>query len=239
MIILDLKYKNLYSSWEESLFETIEDFKNNKVFFSQLIISLFFKIKKGEIVPASKSSFIKSPPGTLFFQLQRVVFDKQKGSSTKINDKFTFEKEIYIDRVLDENKEVYVKIREKVQKLKARMQCYEEALKKIKNFNNSEINLLSILTQSKDFLTSQKEKPMDLEGNMELEKPTYMGASNPHELNSFVDILEKYRAGIEKRVNEFENQLNGLNQEIEDSYAGLRKIKYRLLSIMMHEGNAG
>ena len=119
------------------------------------------------------------------------------------------------------------------------MQCYEEALKKIKNFNNSDINLLSILTQSKEFLTSQKEKPMDLEGNMELEKPTYIGASNPHELNFFVDILEKYKAGIEKRVIEFENELNGLNQEIEESYAGLRKIKYRLLSIMMHEGNAG
>jgi len=44
MIILDLKYKDLYSSWEESLFEKIDDYKNiqvpSKLF---LLIKIFTK----------------------------------------------------------------------------------------------------------------------------------------------------------------------------------------------------
>lgn len=31
MIILDLKEKDLYSSWEESMFESISDYKNTQV----------------------------------------------------------------------------------------------------------------------------------------------------------------------------------------------------------------
>lgn len=31
MIILDLKEKDLYSSWEESMFESISDYKNAQV----------------------------------------------------------------------------------------------------------------------------------------------------------------------------------------------------------------
>ena len=166
------------------------------------------------------------------------MFDKEKGIK-KINDKFTFDKEIYIDRTLDENKAVFIKIREKVQKLKDRVKCYEEALKKIKNYNNSDINLLSILSQSKEFLLAQNEKPMELEGNLELLMPTYVGGESEKDLHHFVEILEKYKYSLEKRVFELEARLNELNQEIEDSYAGLRKFKYKLLSIMIHEGNAG
>lgn len=56
-------------------------------------------------------------------------------------DKFNFEKEIYIDRFLEKNKNEYMKVREYVKKLKFEAKQYEEALAKIKNYNNSNINL--------------------------------------------------------------------------------------------------
>lgn len=42
MIILELKYENLYSSWEESLFESIDDYKNSKVCIKTLSFSLIY-----------------------------------------------------------------------------------------------------------------------------------------------------------------------------------------------------
>jgi hypothetical protein len=38
MIILDLNCKNLYSSWEESLFEIIDDYKNSKVIIILILL---------------------------------------------------------------------------------------------------------------------------------------------------------------------------------------------------------
>ena len=132
-----------------------------------------------------------------------------------------------------------MKVREKVQKLKEIVKSYEEAIRQIKNYNNSEINLLSILSQSTNFLLNQKEKPIDLEGNIELIKPTYFGMDDENQLNSCVQILEKYKSTLEKKMIGFEKSLNELNQEIEDSYSGLKKIRYKLLSILIHEGSAG
>ena len=73
----------------------------------------------------------------------------------KLNDVFLFDKEIYIDRFLEENKPLYLEIREKVQKLKQRAQTFEEAINKIKNYNNTDMNLLSIMEQMENFLLYQ------------------------------------------------------------------------------------
>ena len=166
------------------------------------------------------------------------MYDKEKGIK-KINDKFTFEKEIYIDRTLDENKALFLKVRDQVQKLREIVKSFEEAIRQIKNYNNSDINLLAILSQSKNFLLSQTEKPIEFEGNLELIKPTFIGIENEKELNVCVEMMEKYKNSLEKRLFELEVKLNDLNKEIEDSYEGLRKIKYKLLSILIHEGSAG
>ncbi len=72
-----------------------------------------------------------------------------------MNDVFHFDKEIYIDRFLEENKPLYLEIREKVQKLKQRAQTFEEAIQKIKNYNNTDMNLLSIMEQMENFFQYQ------------------------------------------------------------------------------------
>lgn len=72
-----------------------------------------------------------------------------------MNDVFTFEKEIYIDRFLEENKSLYMEIREKVQRLKLKAQVFEDSIQKIKNFNNSDMNLLKIIEQYENFLQFQ------------------------------------------------------------------------------------
>ena len=103
-IILDIAHKELYSSLEHYCNFTIEG----------------FRAPNGEITKAEGSMWIQRPPEFLFFQLQRVVFDKENGA-IKINDRFAFEKEIYLDRFLLENKEEAIQINKTINDLRKRV----------------------------------------------------------------------------------------------------------------------
>ena len=52
----------------------------------------------------------------------------------KLNDPFKFEKEIYIDRFLDENKQTYLEIRNKVNQIKEQQKHYEAGMESLKSF---------------------------------------------------------------------------------------------------------
>lgn len=139
---------------------------------------------------------------------------------------------------MDVNKEVFAKILEKVNKLKEKVKAYENALFQIKNYNNSQINLTEILSQTSNFLLAQKTS-MEIEGKIELTSPTYFGQESESNINFCMEMIEKYKLSLEKRIYELQTCLDNLNKEIDDSYVNLKKIKYRLLSILMHEGSAG
>jgi len=55
-------------------------------------------------VGVEKQSWIKKAPKTLFFQIDRVLFDKESGQLKKINDEFDFPETFYIDPFLLQNK---------------------------------------------------------------------------------------------------------------------------------------
>lgn len=133
---------------------------------------------------------------------------------------------------------MFSKILEKVNKLKEKVKAYENALFQIKNFNNSQINLTEILSQASNFLLAQK-NPMEIEGKKELSMPTYFGQESESNISFCVEMIEKYKFSLENRISELQSCLDSLNKEIDDSYVNLKKIKYRLLSILMHEGSAG
>mgnify|MGYP000934467949 CR=1 FL=1 len=138
-IILDISHKDLYTSFDEWLNFDIEDFRAPNVAtiaieLRKLIFSYLISIK-GELCKAEKSSWIVQAPDTLFFQLQRVVFNKDNGNRLgikyanfqnsagieKLDDPFYFEKEIYIDRFLLEHKDIASKIKGQVKELKKRV----------------------------------------------------------------------------------------------------------------------
>ena len=67
MIILDVAHKDLYSAWEYTLAESLEDFKN----------------EIGEVTHAFKRNTLIRVPTILFYQIQRVKYELEKGQ--KIN----------------------------------------------------------------------------------------------------------------------------------------------------------
>ena len=60
MLFVNVKNKELYQALEEVVISHIDDFRN----------------EKGEVVGVEKRTWIQQAPKTLFFQIDRVIFDK-------------------------------------------------------------------------------------------------------------------------------------------------------------------
>lgn len=69
MIFLDVAQKDLYTAWEYTLAENLEDFKN----------------EIGELTHAIKTNTLIRVPTILFYQIQRVKYDNELGKLIILN----------------------------------------------------------------------------------------------------------------------------------------------------------
>jgi len=152
---------------------------------------------------------------------------------SKLNDTFTFEKEIYLDRFMDCNYELYRNIQDKVLGLKQQYQKIQDDLRKFDYFDDTNMSIQNVLGKFEKFLTMQRNKTFSLD-------PLYFGVHNQQEANITTNLIFTYKNFIDKRVNELKNSLKKINEEIEKYYNTFKKnFKYCLLGILMHEGHAG
>lgn len=85
-INLSMNQSCLWDAWDEQLLTEVEGFKsesNAKCF---------------------NETLIKHPPNVLLFLINRVQFDKKANNLVKNKNKFTFEKTMFIDAFLLENR---------------------------------------------------------------------------------------------------------------------------------------
>jgi hypothetical protein len=92
----------LYKACEEVTISHIEDYRN----------------EKGEVIGVDKHTWIKEAPRTLFFQIDRVVYDKVTLTPQKINDPFDFPTVFYVDPFLLKNKDRALEIQKAVRGLR-------------------------------------------------------------------------------------------------------------------------
>jgi ubiquitin carboxyl-terminal hydrolase 25/28 len=222
-VILDIGQKDLYTSWESGMMFNIDD----------------YRLANGERTIAEKSNWLLRAPETLFFQLQRVVFDKENGV-VKLNTPFHFEKEIYIDRFLLQNKDVATKIKVQVDSLKAHLTALEQALAKMNNYNDSNMEILKILDLSTEFLKAQIiEEKLDV-AQKKNRDPTRVGILESKEQCLIsVNILSQYKQLLENQKSDLEKKIEQTKAEIENKYSSLKNHKYLLYSILIHDGVAG
>lgn len=88
-----------------------------------------------------KQCWIKEAPRTLFFQIERVVFDKEKVALRKIHDKFEFPREFHVDPFMQTNKAKSLEIRHSANKLRKEKAAVEEGLGRLTNYDGSNIGL--------------------------------------------------------------------------------------------------
>lgn len=206
-IFLDLNYKDLYSSWEAQNKCTIEEYLVEK-----------------STVTAKKEYWIVNSPKILFFQVQRVIYDKEKGSN-KINDKFFFDKEIFIDRFLLQNKPIIVKNEGLLTQLKKQKQDFEQQLKIYQNFDQTGLNIVQILSSACKFL---KEKEEDL-----------LGSGNEKD-QAIVNSLSQNIEEVKSKIKQLEASIQSINTKLDELFVNqdLKKHKYILHSILIHVGQA-
>jgi hypothetical protein len=97
------------------------------------------------VIGVEKHSWIKEAPKTLFFQIDRVIYDKSSQTLQKINDLFDFPTTFYIDPFLQKNKEQALKIQKSVRNLRRDKENYLSALETISKYGEKEFDLLEML----------------------------------------------------------------------------------------------
>ena len=84
-IMLEIENLTLMDAWEEASFSEVDDYKTEK---SETCVI---------------ENWVKDPPNVLIFNLNRVKYDKEQKQVIKDCRKFTFEKQICVDQLLEAN----------------------------------------------------------------------------------------------------------------------------------------
>ncbi|CAD8127523.1 unnamed protein product [Paramecium sonneborni] len=195
-IILNVKNKSLYQAWEANNSFLIEGYRNGSE-----VIEL-----------AEKTIWITQIPDSLLFQIQRVGYDPERGL-IKLNDEFRFDKEIYADRFLLENRQKVIETQQQLNELKIQQ---GELLQQIEKYQNySGISMLTVLGTAAKYV--KEVKPDD---------------------EIMQQRIDQCKLSIQLILQRLQLQLDQINQKIEDLYAIMKKYKYFLQSILIHEGAA-
>ncbi|CAD8082254.1 unnamed protein product [Paramecium primaurelia] len=209
-IPLDLKDGNLYDSFDNFVVNNIDDFKNDL----------------NETVQAVKYNWIHQPPQKLSFQIQRVIYCKDKNDLIKQNDEFIFDEEIYLDRYLMENSQKYLETRIQNKEFKSKQKKIKLSQQQLTKFNEQN-DLQDVLNNAIKFLEMQNQENIDHAANF--------GQSDQQ---AFIDQLQQYNQKVQRKKQLLQNQYDDLEKKIQASYNDLKKHKYLLQSILIHDGQA-
>jgi len=213
-IILDIVNKELYTALEKYCNFTIDD----------------YRLPNGETTKVEGNSWIQRPPEYLFMQLNRVSFDKESGFPLKLNDKFNFEKELYLDRFILQYKEEAIPINQKITQLRLELEEKEKDLQKIVNYLNTELDIIKVLDITGGFLQRQVEGADSI--------PIGSLVSN-NDIQTTLNTLQSYKRHIENQRDTLNEQILKTREEINKLCATLNTHKYHLAAILVHDGVAG
>lgn len=129
MLFVNVKHRDLYKALEEATVSQIEDYRNDK----------------GEVIGVEKHSWIKEAPKTLFFQIDRVVYDKATLAPHKVNDSFDFPTTFYIDPFLHRNRHHALSLQKSVRSLRHNKDRLLAAIQAIERPGGREVSLPDLL----------------------------------------------------------------------------------------------
>ena len=127
-IILNVIDQELNIAWEKAWEDEIEN----------------YKIKEESIekcVNVVKKELMKTTPELLIFQMNRVKYT-EKFEAVKINDNFLFETEIFIDKFLEKNSEIYMKSQNELKKIDSEIFNLTEQKKRFDNFSGEKQSVI-------------------------------------------------------------------------------------------------
>lgn len=241
-IFLDVKYKDLYSAWEAANCTQVE-----------------YTTPSGSSTEASTSIWIERPPKLLAFQLQRVVFDPEKKVQVKLDEPFTFDLTLHVDRFLLPNKTAASAAAARVRELRERREELEKARSRFQEYQGRQsLAVAEVLRLAADCL-EENAMPAGAAAaaaaattglQLELCDPHRVGAAGVPEAAA---VLGELQAGASPAVQLLRSlrdsclaqeavltaEIDRLSSEAEDSHRELRQFPYDLHAIWVHQGIAG
>jgi len=218
-INLDIKHKDLYTAWEVLTFEHNENVN-----------------EEGNTISTDKNLFVETLPDMLTFTLNR--FGEQEGRVKKNFQPFDFEKVIYVDRFLYNNRESSLSKRAAVNQLRSDVGELQNHITKFQKYGSSAQTIDDILGSTVKFLETKLTNPMKIADEAGICEPSSMGLSNvPHStVETVTKVLGDYKNQCGQQLSYMQEQLTAKQQEITDAFADMRNTPYYLSSIIIHDG---
>lgn len=227
-IQLRAENQNLYNAWEKSRESLIQEHEDLKV---------------GQQM--STQTWTCRPPNLQFFQINRVQYDKHLQKPVKNNQKFHFDRTIYMDLFLYKNLD---KSERYFQDLKQMSQENEALKKEYSAFMNDQMGYKSVagLKRSLEMVADVRDDSSDLDIFLQPKEvnPFQMTirdlGATPQEQTSAMSFLQKYVDKLEEKKNRLEQKIEASQAAFNQPYAQQqnRQHPYHLHAIMIHDGDA-
>jgi len=216
-VILNIESGDVHAAMEEYVVVQVEDYVGGK--------------QRDQAV--EKSVWFEEFPPVLMLQLQRVSYDKDLQAAVKLNAKFNFPREIFMDRYLEKHRTEALEGRQQVAEMRA---CCRDIEKKLDVRTNSDgprqdIALHEYLDGTIRFLQKMSTGTDPLSRHPKAPPAPLM--------NDFCKAAqEMYTMAVEEKSS-LEAQLADKRQKIEDSLPHLKRVGYQLFAVLVHDGQAG
>ena len=178
----------------------------------------------------------------LLLQFQRVSFDKESKFIKKITNPVKFDKIIYTDRFMLENKSASSVIRSEVREYKKKIHALEQALTNYRKFGPDQLNLPKVLSTAIHFLQHQNEGMIteSEEPGLKLYSPAKIGdlGHGTEAMKLATEFLSEYEKTVKSQIEQMESLLAEYQSKVAHSYDHMRNYKYQLHSIVIHSGQA-
>ncbi|KAL4429973.1 hypothetical protein ABPG74_000339 [Tetrahymena malaccensis] len=242
---LDAKMGDLYVALNSYFQYQVADYQPEPI--DNLTQSVIIKKQKKVDIALS----IKTAPKILNFYINRIFYNKELNCAEKLNKKFTFDKEIYIDNYIQGKDKDFEEQRKQMERIDNELAALENKLSKFDNYlnqegNSSSLPVLSAMNLIKSYLQSQINKQDNF---IDIEE---IISEVQHENNSVdvgvlvqkqqliqtIQTLDQYYQQINKNKDVLEKKIKELKEQKQFWQNQNKTIKYELFSILIHQGYA-
>lgn len=193
--------------------------------------------------------FTRLPP-ILVLELSRFKYNQQSSQAEKIHDPLLFDRTLYMDRYLEENKVVVREKRKDVKKLKERMKELQHKLNGYLNYQSRPVSITEVLALVLMFVRGEEAvdcspRSQDPEEGVAGKKarislnpvPRHVSAT---EQRIMEDSLGRWITEMERDIVELRENIATTKNALDNVYTdpSMNSAHYQLHAVMVHQGQA-
>eukprot|EP00118_Oscarella_pearsei_P007856 m.39424 g.39424 ORF g.39424 m.39424 type:complete len:972 (+) comp32740_c0_seq1:82-2997(+) len=196
--------------------------------------------------------FIHLPP-VLILELSRFDFNQTEGKAQKIHNRMAFEEIMFMDRYMEENKEISHTKRQEEYKLKERLSLLEKQLEKYTSYGGKRVALKDVLDLSLEFVQTKRSRCDEPESQDEwMQTSPVLGTQGLHvddpapqyisarERETLSTCFQRWKEEVKEEEQRLREDVENVKSQLNCLYniPELQKVCYGLHAVLVHEGQA-